>query len=516
MRQMSLGNLKKVCGGELFLPDPGTDGGRIIADRLSVTEETQITCAVLDSRLIEPGGLFFAVKGERTDGHQFILSVFEKEASCVVTEKTPQEVEEEYGTPSSRWGAYLLVEDSLLALKQAAEFYRRALHIPVVGITGSVGKTSTKEFVAAVLSEKYKVLKTEGNYNNEIGLPLTLLRIRDYHEAAVVEMGISDFGEMSRLGRIARPDICVITNIGQCHLENLKSRDGILRAKTEIFEYLSPEGKVCLNGDDDKLSAITQVKGRIRPRFFGIGAGTEPRKEVYLSDVVSKGLLGSDGILHMRTRDAEGEDAVPVHVALSGEDLPGEQESAVFVHIPLPGEHMVRNAAAAACVGGCLALAPEQIAEGLAKVLPLGGRGSLIPLPCGTLIDDCYNANPISVKASIDLLATVDTFKTAILGDMLELGEHSGEMHRDVGKYAAQTGLDEIICIGENAKQIYEGAAAEETPNGKRSYYPTKQAFLRKLSETPGLVQRAKENTILVKASHGMGFAEIVDALRAD
>lgn len=180
----------------------------------------------------------------------------------MVTCMTPEEVEAAYGVPAEAWGPYILVDDSLRALRKVASFYRNGLTIPVVGITGSVGKTSTKEFIAGVLSEKYCVLKTEGNFNNEIGLPLTLLRIQEEHEVAVVEMGISDFGEMSRLGEMAKPDICVITNIGQCHLENLHNREGIFRAKTEIFHYMKDGGEVCLNGEDDLLAAVTEVNGK--------------------------------------------------------------------------------------------------------------------------------------------------------------------------------------------------------------------------------------------------------------
>ena len=208
-------------------------------------------------------------------------------ACLAIVEKTQAQVETEQGGPVKEWGNYLLVEDSFQALKDLAEFYRSTLSIPIVGITGSVGKTSTKEFIAGVLSQKYCVLKTEGNFNNEVGVPLTLLRIRKEHQAAVVEMGISDFGEMHRLSKMVRPNVCVITNIGQCHLENLGSRDGILKAKSEIFDFMAEDAAVCLNGEDDKLRAIAQVKGR-KPHFFGLG--DEPGQEVYASDIVSRGL----------------------------------------------------------------------------------------------------------------------------------------------------------------------------------------------------------------------------------
>ena len=205
-------------------------------------ENIQLQGAVLDSRKVEAGYLFFATRGERVDGHTFIPKAVELGAACVVCEKELNNVDAGSGEL-----AYILVEDSFQALKDIAEFYRQTLDVTVIGIAGSVGKTSTKEFIAGVLSEKFKVLKTEGNFNNEVGLPLTILRIKEEHEVAVLEMGISEFGEMHRLSKMARPDICVMTNIGQCHLENLKSKEGILKAKSEIFDFMSEFGYVVLN-----------------------------------------------------------------------------------------------------------------------------------------------------------------------------------------------------------------------------------------------------------------------------
>ena len=262
-------NIKEIAaaaGGTLVLGG-GADG------------DAGVTSAVLDSRKVEAGGVFFATVGERVDGHKFITEVFAKGAALVITQKKPEQVEAEHGCKASEWGSYLLVEDTLQALKDIAECYRRKLQVKVVGITGSVGKTSTKEFIAGVLAQKYKVLKTEGNFNNEIGVPLTLLRIRKEHEIAVVEMGISNFGEMHRLSRMARPDICVMTNIGQSHLENLKDREGILRAKSEIFDFMAEDGQICLNGGDDKLSELTTIKGH-EPHFFGLGENQIGRAHV--------------------------------------------------------------------------------------------------------------------------------------------------------------------------------------------------------------------------------------------
>ena len=456
----------------------------------SITADTEVTSAILDSRKVEEGALFFATLGERVDGHRFIGSAYEKGAYCVVTQKTPMQVEAEHGIAADTWGAYILVEDTLTALKEIAAYYRSTLSIPFVGITGSVGKTSTKEFIAGVLSEKYRVLKTEGNYNNEIGVPLTILRIREEHQAAVVEMGISDFGEMSRLSKIVRPNVCVITNIGQCHLENLKTRDGILKAKSEIFDYMAEDGMVCLNGDDDKLKTVTQVKGR-PVHFFGLGEN--PTKEVYATDVVSKGLFGSEAVLHMPASEGGCDEAAEL-----------------LIQVTLPGAHMVVNAAAAACVGRLLGLSQEQIVEGIRKVEPVSGRSHLISLAKYTLIDDCYNANPVSMRAAIDLLNMADNQKIAILGDMFELGEDSDKMHRQTGAYAGAAGIDRIICIGENARHMYEGAC--EAGGKECVYFATKSDFL----EAYRLEQEEllpADSTVLIKASHGMAFEEIVKML---
>lgn len=278
MMQLTLLEAAEACGGKLVC--------RVEEDAVRC-----ISCAVTDSRQVQADGLFFAVCGERVDGHRFISQVFAKGAAAVVTQKTPAQVQEESGEDCSAWGSYILVEDTLQALKAIAECYRIKVGIPVVGITGSVGKTSTKEFIAGVLSERFCVLKTEGNFNNEIGVPLTLLRIRPEHELAVVEMGISDFGEMHRLSKMARPNVCVMTNIGQCHMEQLKTRDGILKAKSEIFDYMASDGEIVLNGEDDKLSALREIRGH-HPHYFGLGGN--PAEEVFAETIESHGLFGSE------------------------------------------------------------------------------------------------------------------------------------------------------------------------------------------------------------------------------
>lgn len=465
--------IAKACGGKLVLQGNVQDGAK------------KVTSMVLDSRLVTVDGVFVATVGERVDGHKFIPDVFAKGVCLVICEKTPQQVEAEQGVPSQNWGNYLLVESSFQALKDIAEFYRSTLSIPFVGITGSVGKTSTKEFIAGVLAEKYQVVKTEGNYNNEIGVPLTLLRIREEHEVAVIEMGINQFGEMHRLSKMVRPDVCVITNIGQCHLENLGTRDGILKAKSEIFDFMAEDGIVCLNGDDDKLSTVTEIKGR-KPHFFGL----EETKghEVWAGNIVSKGLWGSDAVLYLNQPETV--------------ELP--------VSIPLPGRHMVSNAAAAACVGIHLGLKPEEIARGISKLSAISGRTNLMRLPHYTLIDDCYNANPVSMKAAIDLLCMADTGKTAILGDMFELGEGSDALHGEIGTYAANARIDRIYCVGESSMHMYQAAMAAAADGQRVRYFATRQELEQQLGDKPeALIPYG--DTILLKASHGMQFEKLIE-----
>lgn len=435
--------------------------------------KTEITSAVLDSRKVQEGGLFVATRGERVDGHSFIESVYEKGALCVLGEEPPKDGER----------PYIQVQDSFAALKQIAEYYRSCLDIKVVGITGSVGKTSTKEFIASVLSQKYNVLKTEGNFNNEVGLPLTVLRLREEHEIAVLEMGISNFGEMHRLSKIARPDICVMTNIGQCHLECLKNRDGILRAKSEIFDFMQERGAVVLNGDDDKLATVDEVKGK-EPLRFGLGKqGTGVENPVYAGDITDKGLLGSETVIYT----PEGE---------------------FTARIPLPGQHMVYNALAAAAVGLRLGLSLEQIQKGIGQVEAVGGRTNIKRLEHLTVIDDCYNANPVSMKAALDLLTTAQGHKTAILGDMFELGAEEARFHAEVGAYAVEKGIDRILCVGALSRNMYEAALAVKKDIQTVEYFGTREELEEELKKNP-----LKETTVLVKASHGMGFADVVKML---
>lgn len=472
MKNMTLANIAQAVGGTLY--------AKMLPEAVSA-EQTQAQSVVLDSRLVEPGGIFIATRGEHVDGHSFIDQVFDAGALGVICEEAPVQPK----------GAYILVEDSFLALKDLAEYYRSQLDIKVVGITGSVGKTSTKEFVASVLSQKYRVLKTEGNYNNEVGLPLTVLRIREDCEVAVLEMGISDFGEMHRLSKIAKPDVCLITNIGQCHLENLGTRDGILKAKTEIFDFMQEGGQICLNGDDDKLVTIREVRGSI-PVFFGGGSNNA----VYADNYENRGLIGSRAQIHMK--------GIAGHDACSFE-----------AEIPLPGEHMLYNALAATAAGMLFGLTAEEIQEGIRTVKAVDGRSHVIRTDRLTLIDDCYNANPVSMKAALDLLHMTELSevfedaarKVAVLGDMFELGTDEAALHREVGVYAAEKQIDVLVCVGNLCKYMYEGAQAVRSVTN--CYYFEDKEALEAQMDT--VIQDG--DLVLVKASHGMHFEELIKML---
>jgi len=451
MKGMNISAIAKACNGVIH----GNNGNL-----------EEVKGVELDSRKLQEGYLFVATKGERIDGHSFIAQAFEKGCFAVICEKLPEQM----------MGPCIVVEDSFKALQDIAAYYREQLAVKVVGITGSVGKTSTKEVIASVLAEKYNVLKTEGNFNNEIGLPLTVLKIREEHEVAVLEMGINHFGEMHRLSRIAKPDICVITNIGQCHLEFLIDRDGILRAKSEIFDFMNPDGFVCLNGDDDKLCTVEQVHGK-RPIFFGKGEFCD----VMATGIENLGLEGSKAVVEEK----------------AGKELP------YSVRLYVPGEHMVLNALAAISVGRVLKLSTEEMVDGIAKTGSVGGRSNIIKTDKVTIIDDCYNANPVSMKAAIELLETAATKKIALLGDMFELGENEKQLHYGVGSFLAGKNIDMAICVGALAKEIYDAAKDSHV---KCVWFETKKELMDNIHQLIG-----KGDTVLIKASHGMGFSELVE-----
>lgn len=464
MKGMTLAAIAKACNG--------------VYHGKEAYKDTEVTAITTDSRQVQQQGMFIAIKGERSDGHDFIASCYEKGALCCISEKELDGEE----------NPYIQVESSLQALKDIAALYRSNLDIKVVGITGSVGKTSTKETIAAVLSQGFKVLKTQGNFNNEIGLPLTVFRLTEEDEVAVLEMGISDFGEMTRLTAIAKPDICVITNIGLCHLENLKSRDGILKAKTEIFTSMNKQGTVILNGDDDKLVSVKEVYGKA-PVFFGV----DNREGIYADNIESLGLEGISCCIHnINTAD-------------------GVKE--ISVTIPVAGQHMVYNAMAAAAVGAEMGLTSEQIKNGIESMQTIAGRNHIIKKNGFIIIDDCYNANPVSMKASIDVISTAKGRKVCILGDMFELGTEEESLHYEVGEHLAKAGIDILLTAGRLSKKLAQGVL--DYADKEKQAYPCKVSTFDTRDELiaalPGILE--KGDNILVKASHGMEFQAVIEAI---
>ena len=461
MKNMTIAAMCEAVGGKLYY-----------AEKSDMAKEA--TCVVIDSRLIEEGGVFVATVGERVDGHSFIDSVFEKGAMAVIAEKLPAKAK----------GPVILVEDSFEALKNLAKYYRNQLSLKIVGIVGSVGKTSTKEIVASVLSAHYEVLKTEGNFNNEIGVPLTIFNIRDAHEVAVIEMGISNFGEMDRLGAIVRPDVVIYTCIGPCHLEFLGDLDGVLKAKTEVIPHMAKDGVLILSGNDEMLRKIDEETAAGREiLYFG---KESKRDDVYASEIENLGLEGSSFTVNFPNRE---------HYKMM---------------IPLPGYHMVDNAVAAAAAGYILGLNLEEIRRGMAGVQALSGRGHLVHTSKYLILDDCYNANPKSMCAAIDTLSYALGRKVAILGDMFELGEDAQKLHAEVGDYAVTHGVDSIICVGTLSKYMYE--AARVHTDVEIRYYPNRELLMKALQDTGKDILK-QGDSILIKASHGMGFSEIVEYL---
>ncbi len=455
MKNMTLEAIAKAVGGKLYNGE--------------AAQGQTAQGVVIDSRQVQAGYIFIAIKGERVDGHNFIEQVYEQGAMAVVCEQ-PQEALDK---------PYILVESSADALRAMAQYYRSQLDVKVVGITGSVGKTSTKEFISAVLSEKYDVLKTEGNFNNEIGLPLTVLKIRDNHQIAVIEMGISHFGDMEPLGVIARPDVCVITNIGCCHLEHLIDRDGVLKEKSSMFKYANPGASYVLNGDDDKLATITDVDG-VEPIFVSLEDNSKP---VYVESIAETGIEG--------TKCA---------VSVMGDK--------VDLDILLAGKHMVSNALVACAVGQLYGVSTEQMAAGIGKLQPVGGRVNVIKSGKYTVIDDCYNANPVSMKASIDVLKYATSRRVAVLGDMFELGPKENDHHAGIGAYIADTNVDVLISVGTLSKNMDTGAT-ECGYKGQIVHFDTLDECLSNIES-----YLIEGDTVLVKASHSMHLEKVVELLK--
>lgn len=424
-----------------------------------------------DSRKRSEGSLFVPLKGENFDGHRFLKQAIQ--AGCIASLW-----KEEVPIPENVTIPFILVEDPLTALQQLASCYRNELDIPIVAVTGSNGKTTTKDLISSVLSSKYRVAKTQGNLNNLIGVPLTILSMPEETEIGVVEMGMNQKGEISQLSKIARPNVAVITNIGESHLEFLGTRAGIAEAKWEITEGLKPDGILIINGDDpillERISTIEQDVVRI-------GFGTE--NDQYPLAIETRGL---DGI-QFSTNDARFE-------------------------LPLIGRHNVLNALYAIQVGRLFKLSEEEIGQGLKNATVTEMRLQLHRARNKMfMINDAYNASPTSMKAALDLLQEVEphTEKWVLLGDMLEIGEKEERYHREIGAYAAEKNVKRILTIGERGKWIAEGAAAADQRTKPFIKHFTSHDEAIRYLETEG----SQNVLLLVKASKAMHLDQVVQKL---
>lgn len=424
-----------------------------------------------DTRQVTAGDLFIALKGERFDAHDFADSAIGKGAGGMMASRPVE---------TGSWeGPVILVRDTLQALQQLAHYNRRRFPGPVIGVTGSNGKTTTKDMIASVLGQKYKTLKTEGNLNNEIGLPLTLLKLDDTYGAVVLEMGMRGLGEIDLLAAIAEPDGAVITNIGETHLERLGSVANIARAKGEILDHVKTDGFAILNGDDPLVR-------RQAPRCRG--------------RVVYYGTTGSESVSAV---DINGSGR-KVSFTLK---LPAGE---VLIELPCPGRHNVLNALAAAGAGMEAGVSPEGIKKGLEEVCLTSMRLEIIEGGRALVINDTYNANPASAKAALELLADLGhgCRKVAILGDMYELGQRTAEGHREVGEEAAKNQVDILITVGRLAREIALGATLAECP-------PAEIMSVNSNAELKQYLDRIilPGDTVLVKGSRGMKMEEIVAGL---
>ncbi len=432
----------------------------------NIDSENIINRVSIDSRDVDANTLFFAIKGERFDGHDFVKDVAEKGVGAVVCHKQVE-----------CFAPVIYVDDTKDALLDFASYYRSLIKdLTVIGLTGSVGKTTTKEMVACVMEQKGETLKTEGNFNNEIGVPKTLFRLSDTTKNAVIEMGMDGFGQISVLAKCAKPDCAIITNVGVSHIENLGSREGILKAKLEMLDGLKKGSSLFLNGDNDMLSTVKNDDYNIV--FFGI--------ENKNCDILAEDIKG---------------------IGLSTEFVAVKGDIRQKITIPTVGIHNVYDALSAFAVGLEYGILPEDIAKGLENYAPSGMRQKIREVNGLTVIEDCYNASPDSQKAGLNSLCKIaKDRKIAVLGDMLELGTYSEIAHRTVGEYAAECSVDILFTFGEESKYMAESA--------KKSGLEKVFAFTDKTELTNALLSEIKVgDTLLFKASRGMKLEEVFEKI---
>ena len=458
---------------------------KVLAGQASLSGKRRIRQISTDSRSIRRGDLFVALRGDRFDGHEFVPAVLAQGAAGAI-------VHDGYHLPSSlpavrriaRQSVPFLfgVRDPLFAYQQLATHYRSRFTIPMVAVTGSNGKTTTKEMVAAVLAQRWPILKTEGNFNNRIGVPATLFRLTARHQAAVIELGVDQQGQTTRLCEIVRPTIGVITNIGPDHLEFFGSMEGSAQAKAELLDLLPSDGMAMLNADDpyfDYLAARAQCRV--------VSFGNSAMADVRASQVTSDARQGTTFRLH----------------------LPGKIRPTI-VRMKVHGTHNVTNALAAAAVGAALNLSGAMIAQGLSRFRPAAMRSQVVTLHGVHFINDCYNANPASMNAALQLLAQWRPARDriAVLGDMLELGAETGRLHREVGQFLATQGLSRLIACGALGREIAEGARQ----GGMAGVH------IDEVDDAAAAADHLKKilrqgDVVLVKASRGMKMEQVVQTL---
>ena len=447
--RVKISDILKATGGKLLCGD----------------ENVVVTSFITDSRQGKAGAMFVPIRGERADGHDYIPAVLESPAAAAFTD---------HEIPTGE-KPVVLVKDCREALQKAAAWYREQFDIPVVGITGSVGKTTAKEMVAQALSAAFRVLKTAGNQNSQVGVPITVCGLRKDHTAAVVEMGVSMPGEMGRIAAVVKPTCAVMTNIGVSHIEFMKTRENILREKAHIADYLPAGGALFVNGDDDLLPTLKETLGN-KVVTFGLGPGCDWR--AYGLNEAGKGSTFTC-------------------------QSPAGERTELFV--PAAGEHNVRNALAAMAVARYLGVPAEDAVRAISAYKAPAMRQQVVEANGLLIIDDSYNASPDSMRSAIDVLQSrnVTGKRAAVLADMLELGDFSQQGHREVGEYAREKGVDLLVGVGPLAKDIAAGYG-----EGALWFEDNAQAIAY-LKET-----LREGDAVLVKGSRGMQTDQIVAALK--
>ena len=450
--RLKISEIVKAAGGKLLCGDGNT----------------VVTAFSTDSRTVKTGVMFVPIRGEKTDAHVYIDSVFENGAAATFTD---------HEIPL-REQPVVLVNDCRAALQKTAAYYRSQFELPIVGVTGSVGKTTAKEMIAQALTARFNVLKTAGNQNSQVGVPQTVFGLKKEHTAAVVEMGVSMPGEMARIAAVVKPTFAVITNIGVSHIEYMKTRENILAEKLHIADYLPEDGILFVNGDDDLLPAL---KDSCRRKVVTFGLGP-------LCDWRATGLNEADKGTFFTC------------VSRSGEKLE--------MFVPAAGLHNVRNALCSMAVARSLGVPAEEAVRAIAAYKAPAMRQQVFELNDLVIIDDSYNASPDSMRSALDVLMTVRASgqRVAVLADMLELGEYARQGHWEVGRYAREKGVDRLLGIGPLSKDIVAGYGSE-----KAEWFASNQEAAARLRE---LLQAG--DAVLVQGSRGMKTDEIVSALKAE